>query len=185
MWHLAVPPLALPWVMALTVLAPPCVAQDTHRRAGDTLRWVLPLSAAAYAGLGRHDSEGLLQFGASYAVTLGGTEMLKRTTHVERPDRSNDEAFPSGHAAHAFAAATFVHRRYGIGTAWPWYAGAVYVGWTRVHAGRHRSGDVAGAAALSATSSWWLVRPLGDRPGTTVYPAFGPGSAYVVVHHAW
>jgi len=51
------------------------------------------------------------RFGKSWAATLGATEALKRITQVERPDRSNHESFPSGHASHAFAAATYVATR--------------------------------------------------------------------------
>src|SRR5258705_13815304 len=79
---------------------------DDHRRAGDVLRFAMPAGVAAYE-LWRGDKEGAWQFGKSWAVTLGATEGLKRITHVERPDRANHESVPSGHASHAFAAATY------------------------------------------------------------------------------
>ena len=108
----------------------------------------MPVAVAAYQ-LWLRDTEGLIQFGASFAVTAGTTGLLKRTTDVERPDHSDDQACPSGHAASAFAAATFMHRRHGFESAWPWYAAATYVGWTRVDANQHRWSDVAGAAAIA------------------------------------
>lgn len=78
----------------------------------------MPVGVAAYE-FWRGDTEGARQFGKSWAVTVGSTEALKRITHVERPDRSNHESFPSGHASHAFAAATYMHRRHGVEEAWP------------------------------------------------------------------
>lgn len=110
--------------------------------------------------------------------------MLKRTTHVERPDRSNDESFPSGHASRAFSAATYMHRRHGFESAWPLYLAATYVGYTRVHEGRHRWGDIVGSAAVSAAATWWLVDPKDDGR-VSVVPMFSPHGAAVVVNAAW
>jgi membrane-associated phospholipid phosphatase len=156
---------------------------DDHRRAGDVLRFAMPAGVAAYE-LWRGDTEGVWQFGKSWAVTLGATEALKRITRVERPDRSNHESFPSGHASHAFAAATYMHRRHGIAEAWPWYVAATYVGWTRVHAHRHRWGDVAGSAVLAGASTWWLVEPAGEQM-ISVIPTVAPGLLAVHVHARW
>jgi membrane-associated phospholipid phosphatase len=103
------------------------------------------------------------------------TEVLKRTTHVERPDGSNDMSFPSGHAAQAFSSATYVHRRYGFSDAWPLYVMATYVGYTRVQSNRHSWVDVAGAAGIAALSSWWLVEP--ERPAVQV--ALGRKAVFV------
>jgi membrane-associated phospholipid phosphatase len=142
---------------------------STPRRAGDFLSWALPAGVLA-TEIYRQDWEGSLQFGASYVATVAATEVLKRVTHVERPDHSNDDSFPSGHAARAFAAATYVHRRHGLEHAWPLYAVATYVGYTRVHERRHRWGDVAGAAAVSAVASWALVRPQGPQIAVGLQP---------------
>jgi len=131
---------------------------------------------------GEHD--GALQYTESLAVTLLGTEVLKRTTHVERPDHSNDESFPSGHASRAFSAATYVHRRYGLEPALPLYLLGTYVGYTRVQARQHRWADVAGSAALSAAASWWLVEPRSDQR-IAVLPEFGPRSFGVEIAASW
>lgn len=171
--------------MLLSLLAlhvPPAVADD-NRRAGDALRVAMPVGVAAYE-LWRGDEEGLKQFGKSWIVTVGATEVLKRSTHVRRPDGSDDFSFPSGHASNAFAAATYMHRRHGIADAWPWYAAATYVGWTRVRAKRHRWADVAGSAAIAGASSWWLVSPLAER-GVSVVPWIGPGLIAVEMQATW
>lgn len=171
----------LPLCLACTATS--AVASDEHRRIGDVLRFAMPAGVATYE-LWRGDREGLWQFGRSWIVTLGATEVIKRSTRVERPDRSDDLSFPSGHASHAFAAATYMHRRHGFDEAWPWYAAATYVGWTRVQANRHRWVDIAGSAALAGASSWWLVSPVGDR-GVSVAPVVAPGLIAVEVRASW
>lgn len=135
---------------------------DGERRAGDLLSNALPAGVLAVE-LWRGDRDGAWQFGKSFAVTVAAADILKRTTGVERPDHTNDQSFPSGHAAAAFAAATYVHRRHGLETALPLYGLATYVGYTRVRSGRHRWTDVAGAATLSAASSWYFVDPAPVR----------------------
>jgi membrane-associated phospholipid phosphatase len=156
---------------------------DANKRAGDVLSWAMPAGVAAYE-LYQGEREGAWQFGKAFVVTMGATEVLKRTTNVERPDHSDDESFPSGHAARAFSAATYVHRRYGLESAWPMYVAATYVGWTRVHADQHRWGDVLGSAALSAAATWWLVDPKQDRR-VTVLPLVGPRAVGVEVSARW
>jgi len=161
--------------------AAPALAYD-HRRAGDVLENALP-AAAAMVELWRGDHEGLGQFGGSYVATLLGTQALKKGLDVRRPD-GGVESFPSGHAAKAFAAATYMHRRHGWDAAWPWYAAGAYVGWTRVNANRHRWIDVAGSLGLAAASSWSLVEPLADK-GLTVLPVIGPGHASLTLQARW
>jgi hypothetical protein len=77
-----------------------------------------------------------------------------------------------------------MQRRHGFEAAWPWYLGATYVGWTRVHADRHRWGDIAGSAALSVASAWWLVMPMQER-GVSVLPMLAPGRVAVEIQAAW
>ncbi len=168
-------------IASLCALAAPVLAFD-HRRAGDVLENALPAGVAAMS-LWRDDRDGLWQFGAAYATTLVATQALKKGLDVRRPD-GGVESFPSGHAAKAFAAATYVHRRHGWDSAWPWYAAGAYVGWTRVNANRHRWGDIAGSLALAGASSWWLVEPLAGQ-GVSVLPAIAPGHASVTIQARW
>ena len=131
---------------------------ESERRAGDRLSLALPALTLG-ATLARHDGAGAGQFLRSYIATVGTVELLKHLTDVPRPDGSNTLSFPSGHASRAFAAAAFVHRRYGWSEAWPLYAAGVWVGHTRVRAGRHRWGDVAGSLAVALATSHWIVEP--------------------------
>jgi membrane-associated phospholipid phosphatase len=148
------------WACAALAVGTPCAhaSSDGEREAGDVLATAMPLATLGVE-LWRGESTGAKQFALSFVVTVASTEVLKRATHVERPDGTNDQSFPSGHAARAFASATYVHRRYGLADAWPLYALATYVGYTRVVSERHRWADVAGAAGVAALSSWWLVDP--------------------------
>ncbi len=166
---------------AATLCIAPALAQTDnanthpHRRIGDVLSFALPAGVAAAAWWYDRQSPPsaeergeLSQFALSLTATLAATEVLKRSVRSERPDGSDNLSFPSGHAARAFSAATFVHRRSGFETALPLYAAATYVGWTRVDANRHRWVDVAGSLAVSATMSWWLATP---RPGAGQWTA--------------
>jgi membrane-associated phospholipid phosphatase len=153
-------------------------AADTssdHRRAGDVLSFALPAGVAVSVWLNDRRSppaDGergeLMQFAGSFAATLAVTEVLKRTVRSERPDGRDNLSFPSGHASRAFAAASFVHSRHGWETAWPLYAAAGYVGWTRVDSKRHRWGDVAGSLAVSSAMTWWLVDPARSNKEVSV-----------------
>jgi membrane-associated phospholipid phosphatase len=139
----------------------PTVA-DTEREIGDVLSYAMPAAVLGFE-LYRGDKEGAWQFTTSFAATTLVTEALKRATNLERPDRTNDLSFPSGHAARAFSAASYIHRRHGWEYALPAYALATYVGHTRVQAKRHRWGDIAGAAAVSTLATWWLVDPKSQK----------------------
>jgi membrane-associated phospholipid phosphatase len=96
-------------------------------------------------------------------LTTGVTEILKKNTGVTRPDGSDDNSFPSGHAARAFSAAAYVHQRHGMDAAWPLYLAATYVGHTRVQARRHRWSEVAVAAGLAYGFARWRVTPEGAQ----------------------
>ena len=164
-----------------------CIAGPAHaqseRQIGDALRVVLP-AATLGVELVRGDREGAGQFALAFTASVAATEVLKRTTHVERPDHSNDQSFPSGHATNAFAAATYVHRRHGFKYAWPLYMAATYVGYTRVNAQRHRWGDVIGSAAVSGAMTWWLVEPK-RAPAVAVMPTLDRHYVGVQFHASW
>lgn len=165
-------------------------SSGSHRRKGDALSFALPAGVAVAAWwqdrqsppATESDSE-FRQWALSFTVTMGATELLKRSVRSERPDGRDNFSFPSGHTARAFSAATFVHRRAGFESAWPLYAAATYVGWTRVEADRHRWFDVLGAAGLSAAMSWTLASPrLPDSSAGTVSAWVQPGAAQLVWH---
>lgn len=174
-------PAALAAATCFLLMAP--AQAQSERRIGDALRYVLP-AATLGVELARGDREGAGQFALAFTASAAATEVLKRTVHVERPDQSNDQSFPSGHAVNAFAAATYVHRRHGFRYAWPLYAAATYVGYTRVHANRHRWSDVIGSAAIAGAMTWWLVDPK-KEPAVAVLPALDHHYIGVQISASW
>jgi membrane-associated phospholipid phosphatase len=133
------------------------MAGTDSETAGDVLRVALP--AAAYTlTFTRHDQEGRRQFYKSFATSVSTTWVLKETVRKERPDGSGDDAFPSGHTSAAFQGAAFIHRRYGIRSAWPAYVLATYTGWTRVDSDKHDTADVLAGAAVGIGSSFIFTK---------------------------
>ncbi|MEO6577846.1 MAG: phosphatase PAP2 family protein [Candidatus Limnocylindria bacterium] len=89
-----------------------------------------------------------------------------------RRDRPTGEccAFPSGHAATAFASAAVIERHFGYRGALPTYAIAAYVGASRLHDNRHFVSDVLFGAAVGVASGWTVVGRHG-REGFTMMPS--------------
>lgn len=98
----------------------------------------------------------------SYLIMGLTVEGLKKITHVERPDGSNFNSFPSGHTATAFMGAELMYQEYKEVS--PWYGIAGYVvaagtGGFRMYNNRHWLTDVvagAGIGILSAKAAYWL-----------------------------
>lgn len=165
---------------ALLTLACSPGRADSVENSGHVLRVAIP--AFAY-GLAWHrdDDEGRKQFLKAFAGTVATTIVLKKTIDKERPN-GDDEAFPSGHAATAFAGAAFLHRRYGWRDALPAYALSAYVGWTRVHADEHEWEDVLGGAVVAIGWNWWLVEP---RDNVTVVPVVSGDAVGLSLRKRW
>ncbi|HEY0299451.1 MAG TPA: phosphatase PAP2 family protein [Arachidicoccus sp.] len=90
---------------------------------------------------------------------IGG--ILKRSVSERRPDGSDNNAFPSGHTAAAFAAAALLSEEFGYRYKWMPYAAytlASGVGALRVANNKHYVGDVlvgAGIGILSMKIAYW------------------------------
>lgn len=150
------------------VLEPVARAVSDHSRAA--------LAVAATAGLlagGAARAAAIEAVVALVPVNLA-VEGLKRATFRARPDgerRRSNAAFPSSHAANAFAVATVLARRWRR-AALPAFALAAAVAWSRVYLNRHWLSDVAGGAALAIALTlvvlgWWdSRRKAKDAPAT-------------------
>lgn len=120
------------------------------------------------------------------AALLGtnlAVEGTKRATFRARPDgehKRSNAAFPSSHAANAFALAFILARRW---RRWAWAFGlfAALVAFSRIWLDRHWLSDVVAGSVLGVVVSWLAVRWLWDwaerRPLGRAGPlaAGGPG----------
>ena len=159
---------------ALLAFASPPASADSES-AGDVLRLALPAAVFAVT-VRRDDAEGRKQFYRSFAANVGATLLLKAVVDDERPDGTDDDAFPSGHASMAFQAAGFLHRRYGARKAWPAYVLAGFVGWSRLDADEHDEADVLAGAALGVASAFLLADREDDGTRVSITPVSGDGA---------
>src|SRR5690606_13897282 len=83
-------------VIASTLLTGEAAVADGSETAGDVLRIALPAAAFAVT-VRRDDREGRRQFYRSFAANVGATLVLKEAVDKDRPDGTDDDAFPSGH----------------------------------------------------------------------------------------
>jgi membrane-associated phospholipid phosphatase len=97
-------------------------------------------------------------------------------------DRPTGEccAFPSGHAASAFATASVLERHFGYRNSWPALVAASYVAASRLHDNRHFLSDVVFGAAVGTASGWTVVGHHG-RDNFSLAPVPVHGGAAVMV----
>ena len=100
--------------------------------------------------------------GVAFALKTGLKKMIKE----ERPDHSDNQSFPSGHASMAFAAARSVDKEFRKDCIWipiAGYAAATAIGVERVVSDRHHWYDVVAGAGVgigAAELTWWLSDKL-------------------------
>jgi hypothetical protein len=98
-------------------------------------------------------------------VNLAYVFAIKAAAHRERPDGSNNQSFPSGHASDAFAVASVLDRHYGWKVFVPGYAVATFVAASRLAAEKHFLSDVTFGAAFGFGVGRTVVR-RNNRPPT-------------------
>jgi membrane-associated phospholipid phosphatase len=164
---------------------------DYRNHVDDFLQWApyLEIPAVLLAGVeSRNDRVNLgLILVKSELIMLSSVYLVKTLTHVQRPDRSDNLSFPSGHTAQAFLAASIVHTEfrdksqwYGIGA----YTLAGSVAAFRMINDKHWESDViagAGFGILSAHLAYlshrnrWGHKGTGRGVGdTSFYPIWTP-----------
>ena len=132
----------------------------------DVLQYVPFASVFALKALGVESESSWkrmgINVGASYVLSAGVAWVLKHTVKEERPDGTDDRAFPSGHSTIAFAGAHALHKEYGHLSPWISVAGytvATFTAVDRVARNRQHWYDaVAGAAIgiLGTEAAYWL-----------------------------
>lgn len=122
---------------------------------------VYGLNAAGIKG--KHNlKERTVILATSQAITAAIVLPSKKIIGEERPDRSNNMSFPSGHAAVAFSTAQFLFREYKDTNYWISLSGypfAVFTSIYRIINNKHWATDVfagAGVGILSTELAYWL-----------------------------
>ena len=103
---------------------------------------------------------------------------VKFATHRERPDGSNFQSFPSGHAAATFAAATVIERHLGWKGAAIGYGIASYVAASRLHDNVHNVSDVVFGSAVGVIAGRTVT--VHGRKMWTLTPGFVPGGVAIL-----
>lgn len=99
----------------------------------------------------------------SIAMQESSVTFLKNTTHVQRPDLSAHNSFPSGHTTMAFVGAELLYQEYGATSSWIGIIGyliAACTGFLRMYNNRHWLTDVvagAGLGILIVRFAYWLL----------------------------
>ena len=163
------------------LLSPSLFAKGAAQKLGDFLAASIPLSAYA-STLYLEDKEGQYQFYRSYGATMLTTLALKYTIREKRPDNPARDSFPSGHTSSAFAGAAFIHRRYGFKYALLPYMGALFTGYSRVHAHRHYTRDVVAGALIGMAAGWYLVD---SRKDLILTPLYNTNRKGVQIKYRW
>ena len=112
-------------------------------------------------------------------------EPLKLAVHRERPDGSNHQSFPSGHAAVTFATATVIERHLGWRKSVLGYAIASYVAMSRIHDDRHYLSDVIFGAAVGSIAGRTVVHHEADYWAMAPVAVPGGGVALMVSRTRW
>lgn len=157
-------------ILFATIISFSCRAQDNNADkfyAEDVLEYV---PYAAIFGLkacgvkSRDTFTGqLVTTGMGLAMTALTVEAMKHTIHSERPDRSDDHSFPSGHAAISFLGADILFTQYKDVSPWigiGGYAVATTTSCLRVAHDRHHWLDVIAGAGIGvgySRLSQWLT----------------------------
>lgn len=163
-----------------------------HTRIDDYAQYV-PMAAGL--GLGwigveaRHSGrDRVLLTATAFSAMTAMAGGLKYTIHEERPDKTDNRSFPSGHAARAFMGAELVRMEYGTGWGLAAYGTAVGVACLRVYNDRHWWHDVAAGAGIGILSvhiACWVLplekRILGwdDEQAMVVLPTYQPDTKTV------
>ncbi len=112
---------------------------------------------------GKHNfKDRTIILGTAYIIMGATVNLIKNTGNVERPDRTSNNSFPSGHTATAFMGAEFLYQEYKDSSVWYGVSGylvATGTGFFRMYNNRHWLTDVAAGAGigiLSTKIAYWI-----------------------------
>jgi membrane-associated phospholipid phosphatase len=124
----------------------------TTQKISDVILFALPavtLGSSFIIG----DKEGAWQFTKGLLLTAGITYGLKLGVNRQRPDKSDDNSFPSGHTSVVFHSAGYIHRRFGFKYSIPAYVLAGFTAASRIDSKKHDILDIVAGAALGLGSN--------------------------------
>lgn len=107
--------------------------------------------------------------GMASLFTAASVNTIKYTAKVERPDKSANNSFPSGHTAVAFMGAEFLWQEYKDVSIWYGIAGytvAAGTGIFRIYNNKHWVGDVAfgaGLGILCTKLAYWIYPSIENK----------------------
>ncbi|MBI4651137.1 phosphatase PAP2 family protein [Candidatus Desantisbacteria bacterium] len=154
---------------------------DTEKT-GDGLRIMILAVGFISTVVYEKKNDGTIQFIKAFTSSQIITEGLKSSIHKKRPNGDGDDSFPSGHTSAAFMGAGFIHNRYGLKYSIPAYAGAVFVGYSRVYADKHFIEDVAMGAVIGISMSYYFTEPY---KGFTITPTVTKSSYGIILSRTW
>ncbi len=141
--------------------SPLSLANNSHDdaivEAGDALQIGVPVAAFAIS-LFKEDYVGASEMAEGALWTAALTHTLKYAVDERRPNGSDEDSFPSGHASAAFQGAAFLQMRYGWEYGLPAYAAAAFVGYSRVEGDYHYWHDVAAGAAIAIGTQYVITK---------------------------
>jgi PAP2 superfamily len=112
-------------------------------------------------------------------------EPIKFAVRRERPDGSDHQSFPSGHASVTFATATVIERHLGWRKSIVGYAIASYVAMSRIHDNKHYLSDVVFGAAVGTIAGRTVVHHASDYWAFAPVAVPGGGVALMVSRTRW
>jgi membrane-associated phospholipid phosphatase len=152
---------------ALALAAPVNASPHDWDRASSVVRTGL-VSFSLGVPTVKGDWSGLKQDALALGITAAVTGGLKRITHEQRPDGSDDSSFPSGHTSISFAAAAGLEQRCGWEVGVPAHLLAAFVGLARMKAEKHYLHDVIIGAALGEGVGLLLVHKRHHRQNAPI-----------------
>jgi membrane-associated phospholipid phosphatase len=140
----------------------------------------VPVVGALFAA-GRFAPQGRFRaatydFAQAMIVNAAWTDALKLALRRERPDGSDNQSLPSGHASNAFALATVASHYYGWKIGVPAYALAAGIGLSRIESNRHYLSDVIAGATLGILVGRTVTRVDGEPARKRRTFAVGPAT---------
>jgi len=167
--------------VCLFAIQPNLYSKSGIERSGDILLVLIPVTSFGTTYL-VDDEVGRGEFYKSFLLNGSITTALKYGVKANRPDGSGEDSFPSAHTSITFQSASFIHKRYGLNYALPFYIASSYVGWSRVDSKKHYTRDVVVGGLIGSLSSFYFTSTYKNL---AIVPTFTTNSIGLEVGLKW